>query len=145
MFPGFMRGWKHSSPPNWSCERNAMSAFQLWLAERCTLWYPSGIAELSVFNWCVVSSTVEWNSKPGPITMSASRDYHWCNFSGERPVQLQMTQDVINGRKPHHWVRNQHILLNEPSFMLPHLTKFIAWGWWNAAEENVLQDRRNIH
>lgn len=40
-----------------------MSAFQLWLAEYCTLWHLNEIAELSVFNKCVVSGIPEFKTR----------------------------------------------------------------------------------
>lgn len=51
-----------------------MSAFQLWLAEYCTLWHLNEIAELSVFSNMLF--LVCQDSKPEPISMSVSRDYH---------------------------------------------------------------------
>ena len=40
-----------------------MSAFQLWLAECCTLWHLNEIAELGVFNKHVVSGMPEFKTR----------------------------------------------------------------------------------
>lgn len=40
-----------------------MSAFQLWLAECCTLWHLNEIAELGVFNKHVVFGMPEFKTR----------------------------------------------------------------------------------